>query len=260
MNNAAWTPVNRSSTGLILVFDLDQTLVGNYIDFLDLDNDSLTDIIVNPKAIELLRAARNSPRVDAILLLTNNSDTFFIHMADYVIGQKVAGKPVYDSTRDKMGYEFFSNIINDELFFDDKMDMNTSSRKRDHHKYLADVELMLKRKGVPTNNLANRTYFFDDLSYHPLSREIAPGHFIQITPPFGTGRADTTDYSGIYRALRGSDAAAATSGGRHLRLHRSNKLFGGLGLARHHRRRITRRTVSRLSAKKSSRRRISPKF
>ena len=164
----------KEGCGLVLVWDLDQTIVDN-----GKFNERALEII--GKAIE----ARKKNKVAAILLLTNNSSIEFVNEINLILWEKFGRFQVFDNiwtaARDADGY----------IHKDRENDYTGWAAKR-----LVDVEKMLKEIELETENLANRTYFFYDLLTHVLTREIPSKNFIHIQP-----FDQETDYSAIETAL-----------------------------------------------------------
>ena len=169
------------SEGLVLVWDMDQTLIGNYF---SMDTVPLPELDFNERAIRLLRlaSALRPSVVTAILLLTNNTDKPFISHVMSQIGIK------FDSILDGTRGEPESN--------------------GQVPKSLEDVERMLEGLGHPTENLAARTYFFDDIPTHHMREDIEPSHYIVITPPYKNGNNDTTNFDPIYEAFTNAKGGA----------------------------------------------------
>jgi uncharacterized cupredoxin-like copper-binding protein len=169
----------KEGCGLVLVWDLDQTIVDN-----GKFNERALEII--GKAIE----ARKTDKVAAILLLTNNSSVEFVNEINVSLWETFGKVQVFDN--------IWTAARNDDGY------MNIH-RENDHTgwaaKRLVDVEKMLKEidENFNVENLANRTYFFDDLLTHVLTKEIPSKNFIHIQPFH-----QETDYSAIETAL-GSD-------------------------------------------------------
>jgi len=165
-------PILTGGSGLVLVFDLDETIAMH--PFFNR---------LNPAVVDILRIAvegRKTGKVDAILLYTNNADYDYI---DSVI---------LSITRAFRTPFWFDNI----MAFHDYRRVDQIH----HTKVLADVERMLKDQYISTENLPERVYFFDD-RIHTLSGELPAGHFIHITPPFDPNKEDKTNYSTIRAAL-----------------------------------------------------------
>ena len=80
MNRLNLSPyVSSIDKGIVLVWDLDKTLVANYFNI-----KSSEEPILNTNALDIIYKANQSGKVSAILLLTNNEDQRFvslIHMA-----------------------------------------------------------------------------------------------------------------------------------------------------------------------------------
>lgn len=188
--------MNKAALGYVLVWDMDQTITGEYF---DVKAYPYRPLDINPKAIEILSLAvkaRDEGRVAAILLLTNNSDV------NYVI------KVVQTVTRRVFG----AGIKRTDKVFDDGMMAGTPGRnvplgKSINHalKSFRDVKRMVTGLNLSTENLPTRTFFFDDQPGHILTAElIKEGHeenFIQITPGYQEGLEDKTNWSSIEKAL-----------------------------------------------------------
>lgn len=215
---AATTNRNRPLNP-VLVFDLDGTIAGNYVNFRNNKaNKTIADIQINPRILEVLRladVARRQGRIDGIYLLTNNSDIFYIFMVQYIIGKMISG-----ASREEVNSGNGRNMrVYD--FFDDVMSRNDNRRPfaadGNPPKRLEDVRKMVEENGKSTEGLAGRVYFFDDIPDHEIRREILPegGKYIQIIPPFKTGVRDETDLAEITGIL--------TTGGGKLRKRRKTQ-------------------------------------
>jgi len=194
--------------GLVLVWDVDQTLSGQYFDpNVFLKNPAVNPydyVILNPKALEIIEkalAAKSTGRVSVIGILTNNGDEEFITLIKSAIEKKIKAEPIFDFT----------------------MMRNHPSRELIPHqpKRLLDVETMLREIGRSTDNLRDRVYFFDDMPDHVIRGEIPPDHYIQITPPYVHQVPDTTNWSPIETAL--DTLPAASKGGRRERRRPAKK-------------------------------------
>ena len=195
--------------GLVLVWDVDQTLSGQYFDPNVFKKNPAVNVyqyvILNPKALKIIKkafVAKSTGRVSVIGILTNNGDEEFINLIISAIEKEL-------------------NI--GETPFDFVMTRNHPSRRLNEHqpKRLLDVEIMLRKIGRSTDNLANRVYFFDDMPDHVIRGEIPPDHYIQITPPYVHEVADTTNWSPIETAL--DTLPAASKGGRRERRRPAKK-------------------------------------
>ena len=155
--------------GLVLVFDLDLTLV---------ETDKIFEIVskngtihsdelyhhLNIRLIEdVLKPAVHlkGSTVAAILLLSNNS------LEEYV-------KFICDSISRIIGVTDVFDLIVTRNGTKDVPRSGENPPKR-----LLDVEAMVKSIGKDTSNLADRVYFFDDL-HHVIEKEIRPGHYCII--------------------------------------------------------------------------------
>lgn len=182
----------NAQKGLVLVWDMDSTLVGNYI-----DPKSNVEILFNERALAILKMAieaRKIGKVSAIFLLTNNSDLEFIGAVLQRLAVKLATPKVFDYVMDR--YHSRRPLM------------------MDPPKRLLDVEFMMDWIQKPKTNLANRVYFFDDRRDHIIRSEIPSDHYITITPPFGPNVNDKTNFKPIQTAI------AVATGGRRKTRHR----------------------------------------
>ena len=168
------------SNGLVLVWDMDATLVGNYI-----DPEGPEPLLFNERALAILKRAteaRKTGKVAAIFLLTNNSDENFIRLVKFQLSQRL-GVP---------------------LVFNYAMQRYHPARplSQDPPKRLQDVEYMMREIRKPTDNLAERVFFFDDRADHIIRSEIPADQYIQITPPYGPNIKDQTNFKSINTAIR----------------------------------------------------------
>ena len=202
--------------GLVLVFDLDQALIDSRGLIRERNNgwkniESYIQKSLNMRIVEeILRpvvALRRSafgqkPKVAAIILLTNNIMEFYIDCVEYYIARHLG--------------------ILSESVFDYVMKRDDSMRAFppfNPPKRLEDVENILKKINKPTDNLASRTFMFDDCDRHKIKYDLAdagyPDHYIQIIGPedmclpihgiinegFIAGEPDLTDYTAILKAM-----------------------------------------------------------
>ena len=229
--------------GLVLVFDLDQTVIDtetlwdtsgvkqifSQSGYLNTDEtNSLKKLIydnLNKKVAEIiLRAAiirsytglfSKWPRnqVSAICLLTNNLHKTYIALVDEVFLNISGLSGLYGSGGNK-NVKSNSNLYRAPFFFDYIMYRKHPSRLTNTDnppKRLQDVNIMLKYlnihfdiSGKPDNN--SNLFFFDDRDpKHLIHSQIPPENYIQITPPFNIRTADKTDYSAILDILDSID-------------------------------------------------------
>ena len=198
--------------GIILVFDLDQTLIDTDSYFNERNSQS-KDVkhYFNPKLIDILRRAicHKGRGVDAILLLTNNSSEEYVRNCDIALSKLLNYKSPYWNPE---SFSFFDNYM---IRYDRRRTINNDSNSWISKK-LYDVRVMLddpiKIKSTSYGDIARRTYFFDDSAHHLIISELAAygyeDHFIHIKGDHGFSkhRMDTTDYKAIYRALDRLDA------------------------------------------------------
>jgi len=180
--------------GLILVFDLDDTIAHMNPDGSIVINNNILEMFINIK-----QKALRGTAIDGIFLLTNNDSKNYVAHIDYYllkrtgsIGGFVGGEEGYPSA---------------EYFFDYIMDYRHSARNKLKNKSVADVKFMVDKLSIPyidDTDILNRTFFFDDLE-HDLKGDMeangVPEHYIRITPPFKTDIDDKTDYKPVRDAL-----------------------------------------------------------
>lgn len=190
------TPIQQK--GLILVFDLDETIVSH------------KDLSLNEKIIDILKVANQKKvtgEVEAILMLTNNADQQFIDIIHKKLKESIGVNTdifdnIHDRTTKTRKYNPTPNATTRAL-------MGIANNTKQYYgyiKYWNDILLMLNEIGYrytekDKENILNRTYFFDDMDNHILVQELPEKHFIHITPPFISNKNDTTDYSSIYEVL-----------------------------------------------------------
>ena len=195
MNNGAF-PNNLGGTnnGLIFVWDLDQTLI---------DGPEIKNI--NKNALTLMNTAFDSGKLTANLMLTNNGDEGFITAAQIELRDK------YNQMFSKSQRRFLFNLTynaNTQKRVPD-MTVPENSRTPGHKaKRLEDVINMLNDMGIneTLESISSRVFFFDDLD-HVIRTQIPAANYIQITPPFNTGK-DNTNYEPVLSALRQSGGAS----------------------------------------------------
>lgn len=164
-------------SGLVFAWDMDQTLIGNYF---RLDQEPVPELDFNEKALAVLRQARASPKVAAIVLYTNNRDLPFIARVLSQIGVK----------------------------FDAIIDGNRPLVTDDTHghynppKTLENIEVALEIAGIDATGLKDRVYFFDDMPDHKLREELTDPsrQYIVMTPPYKEGN-DETNFGPALAAL-----------------------------------------------------------
>jgi len=182
-----------SAGGLVLVWDMDSTIVGNYFNVR-----SNQELIFNERAVAILKLAveaRKTGKVAAIFLLTNNSDEEFIKLMRTRLALKLGVPRVFDFA----------------------MQRYHPSRpfSEDPPKRLQDVAFMMNAIKKPTTNLQNRVFFFDDRGDHEIRTEIPSSHYIQISPPYKPNIKDATNFKPVANAIR-----AFGGGARKTRRHR----------------------------------------
>lgn len=226
-------------TGIVLVFDLDQTIIDssainfpisvyetvrtlNYRPFLL--NERLMNTVIFPAA-----ALRESYKVSAILMLTNNSSADFIAgVCKYIINDIVkkfnrVGIPITRITKGMYGETEAGKAGKDltrlpamDYFFDYIMTRTSEGRTGDSEnpvKRLEDVAFMLEKLGKSTKDLESRVFMFDDKSDHVIAKQLNPSNnYIVIKSknktsglnvPFEVGLEEITDYNPIKGVLSG---------------------------------------------------------
>ena len=169
-----------SADGLVLVWDMDSTIVGNYFNVR-----SNQELIFNERAVAILKLAveaRKTGKVTAIFLLTNNSDEEFIKLMRTRLSLKLGVPRVFDFA----------------------MQRYHPSRpfSEDPPKRLQAVAFMMNAIKKPTTNLQNRVFFFDDRGDHEIRTEIPQNHYIQISPPYKPNIKDATNFKPVANAIR----------------------------------------------------------
>jgi hypothetical protein len=160
--------------GLVFAWDMDQTLIGNYF---RLDQDPVPELDFNENALAVLRQARASPKVAAIVLYTNNTDKPFIARVLSKIGVKFDA--IIDGNRPKV-----------------------TGEKHNPPKTLENIEDALEVADIDATNLKDRVYFFDDMPDHRLREELSDPsrQYIVMTPPYKEGN-DETNFGPALAAL-----------------------------------------------------------
>jgi len=169
-------------SGLVLVWDMDNTIVGNYYDVLNKSNKEVLHF--NKNAVAVLEAAviaRAQRKVSAILMLTNNSDKFFIDHVHNKLKARLDVPYVFDYIMDR---EHDARPLSD-----------------DPPKRLIDVEFMMEELGKSSYNLKNRVFFIDDIPDHMIINEIPLSHYINIFPRFEPNVQDKTNFKPLLDAI-----------------------------------------------------------
>jgi len=221
--------------GIILVFDLDQTIVDTKIILRTNNNNNAIffpqtpevlerlkqeiEAALNPTILNILKQAslQRYSLVDAILLLTNNSSERYVAAVDSVLSSLCGNYGKYQTNNINSENENAREMPKQRYFFDEIMMRNHRTRlngvnkrtakiygfESDLTKRLKDVQKMMEYldveyKGYSSKYYKENTYFFDD-NPHVIDSEI--DNSIRITPPFRVGRVDRTDYSPILNRL-----------------------------------------------------------
>jgi hypothetical protein len=209
--------------GLVLVFDLDQTILDSSDPkFFDgsLRPDEIRELIkknLNMNIVNLLIRSsklRPSGKVSAICLLTNNSSINFVQLVDSVLKDLTGSVGSYGKKAVEDGFEA------GEYFFDAVMTRNHSARPStaagSPPKRLEDINKMLEPFDLSFGSATmDDLFFFDDLPNHQIMqtyREVGEfrENYIQIKPPYTKYRIDTTNYTPVLRALANLDGQPDT--------------------------------------------------
>jgi len=246
------------STQLVLVWDLDQTLIGigdrdpsRYQKYFEL-NPLKPITMYNAKALEILYTAvkaREKGVVSAILLLTNNPSMPFVeYIAEqlhrfYNKIQTPVTRPIFDCIYigDKIeGTNSYTHGREIQPPFNTGTGFMCTGNLR---KGLEDVKNMLEEIGKPSDNLENRVFFFDDFPHHLMKDEIPKEHYIVIKPKYDEGKTDKTNFTLIQKLLNEGIRNASSSGGRRLTRGRRGRSRGRRSSrsSRSNRRRTSRR-------------------
>ena len=185
------------SDGLVLVWDVDQTLSGQYFDPKQYTNPKiklLNYVILNPNAREVIKTAflaKTTGRVSHIGILTNNDNKEFISLVKEKIAIETGYSDIFDFT-------ITANRPNKNIGPNGQL-----------VKSIATIQEVLPEE----KNLSERIYFFDDMPDHVIRDELLPAdHYIQITPRFVFEEKDTTNWEPILTAL--GTLPPASKGGR----------------------------------------------
>ena len=210
--------------GLVLVFDLDNTIINTNEELINFVKDKtktpeekkqLIDNALNKVLInEVLKPAAdlrdtNTNKVDAIFLLTNNSSYDYVSAVSSYLAEILKSKGSFETVRKdrKLGDPKFPDPASDAHFFDYIMVRQHPSRSLfSPTKSSQDVTFMMNSLKKPVNDLLNRVLFFDDaVPKHYLFSELEgkglDNRYIFIKNNteqqigFVKGTPDITDYS-----------------------------------------------------------------
>ena len=235
-NNRSKQGYTGPGTGLVLVFDLDNTIIDTDLELMKFviddarplaERDAHIDAALNKKLLnEVLRPAallrdNGSNKVSAILLLTNNNSGEYASLVSSYLAKLLKSEGAFETVRaDRFkGAPSIPPSLHG-LIFDYIMMRNHPTRPQNPSvnggpvppKRIADIFTMLNCLGMPTNDLERRTFFFDDsLHRHELLRELSvkgyPSHYVFIEANKGSesgymkGSPDATDYSQVIKAF-----------------------------------------------------------
>jgi len=186
----------KSKKGLILVFDLDNTLVMNHFispedtGSLLQDIESLWQIYdmnifksLNIECAQVLfeaMEARKTGVVDSIFLITNNSDTIFINTVIEVLKVVFGADKVFDAVLARNGLLSTDGEV--------VAASGRSARSENPPKRMEDVRFLLTHIGrgteatSPSSQLNKHVFFLDDFAGHQICKEIPKENFIHIIP------------------------------------------------------------------------------
>jgi hypothetical protein len=187
---------------LLLVFDLDQTIIDTKQRFLYPENFSSPEAYkeelktkFNPAVINIIKrvGSMRPEQVGGICLLTNNSAEDFVKTVDTILFEITgsAGKN------------------KDGGFFDHIMMRGDPLRSDPENKTIDDIVKFVELLGISNNGLDDimeNSFFFDDSSGHKLFYDYYNAqkldHYILIDPPFNIlNKKDNTYFMPVIRAL-----------------------------------------------------------
>jgi hypothetical protein len=215
--------------GWVLVFDLDETLIGTTKTYKD-GKYYISDIQLNDKLFQIIFHAKalKPGLVDAILLLTNNTSVHSVY--DGKEGNFLA--IIESVVEDKYGMKFHK--IFDNIYTGKIEEVTSGKRKTELVEYrgfgepiyeasniekkfpkgkrlikdiatvanmLEDINISTEDLEISTKDLENRILFFDDETIpHMLKEQLEQhnGKYVTIDPPFGK---DKTDLKAVHAAL-----------------------------------------------------------
>jgi len=218
-------------SGLILVFDLDQTIVGDWIYPEKYPQNAagqaayVRDIRsnCNPAIMNILKrgAALRGHGVDAICLLSNNDSPEFACIIDDYLLELTRSVGRYGDMLPYIRDGLVYSMPGKAYFFDhimlrrDPSRMNVEKRKSPPGlKRILDVENMMSQLNIKIKDkedLMRRLYFFDDLDYHIMKKEFAvefdgryKDHYVHVVPPYNKMNpvnSDMTNYAPVNAVL-----------------------------------------------------------
>ena len=229
--------------GLILVFDLDQTIVNTEAPGIfpgpeyPMNDEYKTKLKeqINPNVLDILLRAAKLRRigVDAIFLLTNNSSSNYVANINALL-LELSNNSIGDYKKRKSPF-ITEDIPGTNFFFDYIMTANHPSRSG-LSKSSSDIEYMMSYMGMSMSigDLFSRLYFFDDSPDHQIRKDLKNysqgkyfNHYIIINPPFSTEYDDLTEYGPIDEALKKIETSrinVVVEGGKRSKRIKKNKI------------------------------------
>lgn len=215
--------IQRKTNGLVLVFDLDET-IANFPRYLgsieNVINMRPENVDINSEIIKVFAAAikgREEGKVDAILMLTNNGLSEYIKIVIKRLNKELGYK---SNIFDKIFYASSEAPLDDIIFKGKSTRLFIPRNERSRlpegttnsiEKNLADVEYMLEELGIDNSNLYENVYFFDDMD-HKIMEQINPYHYIHIHPFPELSYNLQTNYDQVVRDIE--NKVAGQQGGR----------------------------------------------
>ena len=195
--------------GIVLVWDLDQTLINGP----NIEN-------INENALRLMHEVFESPKFTANLMLTNNGNEKFITMAQIALLTKY--NQMFPGSQRFSLFSITYNAVTNSRVPDTTVAL--AERTPGHKaKRIEDVVKMLNDLGLSTDSLESRVFFFDDLPAHVIRTQIPPANYIQITPPFNTVAGDLTNYAPVRAFLAQVGASRKRKSQKHKSKRKSKK-------------------------------------
>ena len=222
-NNGSIQRATKQTDGLVLVFDLDDTIANfpRYLSSMDeLMDMPLANIDINTELLKVFAAAikgREEGRVDAILMLTNNGSSEYIKKVIKRLNNDLRYK---SNIFDKIFYASEEQPLDDVIFKGkstrlfiprNERSRQPQGRTNNIEKNMADVEYMLNELGVENRDLFNNVYFFDDME-HKIIQQMNHYHYILIHSFPQISYNALTDYDKVVSDIE--NKVVAQEGGR----------------------------------------------
>ena len=145
-------------------------------------------ISINPRIKQVLENAqrgREDGSVAAIFLLTMNGDVEYVKGVDQALAEQILDPSDNSASSQIRKFRFFDDILCNDDDYTNSRGYGEYSR-RAGQKIMRDVEHLIDSvKGVGSEDLASRVFFFDDHpEYHPQMKKFLGRNFIHVVPPY----------------------------------------------------------------------------